>query len=90
VEERLGNVSAFPERHMNGNVKPYFEPLPSVQRRALPAHERVLDRLADLLLDADEVLHMLRADDAESVRWLEPHLEIVYNKVNDVMKKLCD
>jgi hypothetical protein len=90
VEESFGSVSVLPERHMNANVKPYFEPLPSAQRLALPAHERVLDRLADLLLDADEILHMLRADDAKNIGWLEPHIEIVCDKVNDVMKKLCD
>jgi hypothetical protein len=60
------------------------------QFAVIAAHERVLDRLADLLLDADEVLDMLRADDAVNVRWVEPHLQIVYDEVNDVMKKLCD
>lgn len=68
----------------------HFERLTFAQRDVLPAHERVLDRLADLLFDADEVLDMLRADDAVNVRWLEPHLQIVYDEVNGMMKKLCD
>ena len=66
------------------------EELSLQQRLSLPTHELVVDRLADLLLDADDVLEMLRADDAKSVRWLEPHIQIVYNEVNDMMKKLCD
>jgi hypothetical protein len=68
----------------------HFERLTRAQLSELPAHERVLDRLADLLFDADEVLDMLRADDAKSIRWLEPHLQIVYDELNGVMKKLCD
>ena len=68
----------------------HFGRLSFTQREVLPAHERVLDRLADLLFDADEVLDMLRADDAATVRWVEPHLQIVYDEVNGVMKRLCD
>lgn len=56
----------------------------------LPLQERVLDRLADLMLGADEVLDMLAAGDAASMRWAEPHLRIVYDEINGVMKRICD
>lgn len=51
---------------------------------------RVLDRLADLLFDADEVLDMLRAEDVSSVRQIGPVVQKAYDEVNDVMKRLCD
>ena len=75
---------------MNAHDKRLFEPLPYTEQLTVSAHERVLDRLADLLFDADEVLDMLRAEDAVSIRWVEPHLQIVYDELNGVMKKLCD
>ena len=64
--------------------------IPLGRHTSLPAHERVLDRLADLLFDADEVLDMLRAEDASSVRWIEPVVRKAYDEVNDVMKRLCN
>lgn len=65
-------------------------PLSFLRRLSLPPHERVLDRLADLLFEADEVLEMLRAEDTMRFQWVEPHIQRVYDEVNDVMKKLCD
>lgn len=56
----------------------------------LPTQERVVDRLADLMLGADEVLEMLSARDAAQIRWVEPHVRGVYDQVNNLMKRLCD
>lgn len=64
--------------------------LSPAQSASLPAYERVLDRLADLLFDADEVLDMLKADDAVSLHWIQPHVQSVYDDVNAVMQKLCE
>jgi hypothetical protein len=47
-------------------------------------------RLADLLFDAGEVLEMLRAENAMRLQWVGPHIQRVYDEVNDVMKELCD
>lgn len=57
---------------------------------SLPTQERVVDRLADLMLGADEVLNMLRARDAAQIRWVEPHVRNLYDEVNNLMKRLCD
>ena len=57
---------------------------------SLPAHERVLDRLADLLFAADDTLETLRAEDAQNFAWVEIQVQIVYDTVNEVMKRLCD
>ena len=67
-----------------------FEPLALTENPSLPAHERVLDRLADLLFGTDELLDMLKAEDAMRIRWVERHLRTVYDELNDVMKRLCN
>ncbi len=56
----------------------------------LPVGERVLDRLGDLLYDADDILSILKADDATSVRWMEPMIERIYEDVNSLMKRIAD
>lgn len=61
-----------------------------VSASRMPAHERVLDRLADLLFDADEVLGMLDAEDAASLRRIEPRVRSVYEQVDSLMKELAD
>lgn len=63
---------------------------PIVRFDSLPTQERVVDRLADLMLGADEVLEMLKARDAAQIRWVEPHVRSLYDEVNDLLKRLCD
>ncbi len=56
----------------------------------MPVHERVLDRLADLLLDADELLAMLDDEDAARVRWIEPHVRRAFDEVDTAMRGMTD
>ena len=49
--------------------------------------ERVLDRLADLLLDADEILEILRTANSEQLRWVEPRVQKILNDIDETMKK---
>ena len=57
----------------------------------LPFRERIVDRLADLLLNVDDILEMLQLEDRENAfRWLEPDLRQAYENVNEQMKLLCD
>jgi hypothetical protein len=58
---------------------------------ALPLQERVLNRLADLLLCADDVLGTI-ARDAQAYRFAacERLVRGVYNSVNDYMKEISD
>jgi len=55
--------------------------------------ERVLDRLADILFASDEILDMIRvrerAPDATIVV-VEESVQLVYDQVNELMKKLSD
>lgn len=96
VDERL--MHGYLDLHCSGkksNMKPNSDHGPSenalfVRVDTLPTQERVVDRLADLMLGADEVLDMLRARDASQIRWLEPHVRGLYDEVNELMKRLCD
>lgn len=59
----------------------------------LPMSERVLDKLADILLASDEILDMLRFDeripDATTVA-VQESVRGVYERVNELMKTLAD
>ena len=59
----------------------------------LPMSERVLDKLADILLASDEILDMIRVEerlfDPTSVT-VEASVQKVYDEVNELMKKLVD
>jgi len=59
----------------------------------LPMSERVLDKLADILLATDEILDMIRVEerllDPTSVT-VEMSVQKVYDEVNELMKKLVD
>lgn len=59
----------------------------------IPVSERVLDRLADILFATDEILDMLHveehmADDTNAE--VEQSVRVVYDHVNELMKRLCD
>jgi hypothetical protein len=59
----------------------------------MPLNERVLDRLADILLASDEILDMLatgsRVPDDNS-RDVERSIRSVFDQVNDLMKTMTD
>ena len=60
----------------------------------LPVHERVVDKLADILFASDMILDMLRSERslnfAGHLTGLEPSVRRVYDEVNDLMKQLTD
>jgi len=57
---------------------------------SLPVREQVLDRLADLMLDADDILAVLDADGAGDLRAIAAEIEDVFDRVNRLMERLCD
>jgi hypothetical protein len=57
---------------------------------SLPVREQVLDRLADLMLDADDILAVLDADGAGDLRVIAAEIEEVFDRVNRLMERLCD
>lgn len=64
--------------------------LTPVEWARMPIRERLLDRLGDLLLGADDVLGLLANEDAAAERWIVSRVTIVYDEVNSLMKKLAD
>jgi hypothetical protein len=52
--------------------------------------EQVLDRLADLMLDADDILDFLGTDAAGELRTITPEVEEVFDRVNRLMERLSD
>lgn len=83
-------MSIIPESRMSA-IKQLPEPGSQlIGDVTVPVHERVLDRLADLLFNTDELLDMLNAEDANRLRWLEPHVTTVYRELNEAMKRLSD
>lgn len=76
-------MSAHPQERFGG--------LSIIEWHRMPVRERVVDRLADLMFDADDILEMLGADAAaHELRWLEPNIRQLYDNVNTLMKSLCD
>jgi hypothetical protein len=63
----------------------------SVWSEAIPLRERLLDRMADLLFCADDGLTMLASEGNEELyKECAGSLRIVFDSVNELMKKLCD
>lgn len=52
--------------------------------------ERLVETLAQILLETDEALSMLSGPEANGVRWIEPHLKTVFDEVNAVLLRLTD
>jgi hypothetical protein len=57
---------------------------------SLPVREQVLDRLADLMLDADDILDFLDTDAAGELRTMTPDVKDVFDRVNRLMARLSD
>lgn len=59
----------------------------------LPMSERVLDRLADILLATDEILDIVRVEERlpdPITASVEDSMQRVYDQVNELMKRLAD
>ena len=59
----------------------------------MPITERVLDRLADILLASDEILDMLATErriPVDTSADVERSVRSVFDQVNDLMKKMAD
>jgi hypothetical protein len=56
----------------------------------VPLRERVLDRLADLMFCADDLLEMLATEPAGPLHVCEKPVRRTYDSINSLMKSLCD
>jgi hypothetical protein len=64
---------------------------------SVPLHERVLDRLADVLFDTDEILAMLHPDDLAptnhdraKLTCVTSEIRQVYDTINSLMMRMSD
>lgn len=57
---------------------------------SLPVREQLLDRLADLMLDADDILACLDVERADDLRAIAREIEDVFDRVNRLMERLSD
>jgi hypothetical protein len=55
---------------------------------ALPLGVRVLDLLTEVLILSDELLLQLQTEDGYQLLWLEPHIQRVYDDVDQAMRRL--
>ncbi len=56
----------------------------------LPLQERVVDRLVDLLLDADELLALLESSEAAPIRWIEPHVRRAFEEFDLLLRRMSE
>ena len=75
---------------MNALPPKHLPQLSIVKWANVPFHERVVDRMANLLFDADDLLQMFEADRGNGLAWLEPDIRSVYDRVNQLMHKITD
>ena len=64
--------------------------IPLTRRPGASLRERLVDVLAEVLLDTDDALAILDEPGSADFRWIESHLRTVFEEVNDVMRKLTD
>lgn len=58
---------------------------------SLPVREQLLDRLADLMLDADDILACLDVErGGDDLRAIACEIEDVFDRVNRLMERLSD
>jgi hypothetical protein len=58
--------------------------------QAVPLRERVLDRLADLMFCADDVLEMIATEAGGPLQVCEKPVRRAYDSINVLMKSLSD
>ena len=64
--------------------------LPLLSTVNLPIHERVVDRVAELLFEADELLSLLTSEEGARMSAVEPPIRQVYEQLNALMRQLTD
>jgi hypothetical protein len=54
----------------------------------MAAHERILDRLGDALLQTHDILCLLDEEEMEGVSWIRTDVRFIYRALHQLMKKL--
>lgn len=81
----------MPEQRMSAHPHERFGALSIAEWHRVPLRERIADRLADLMFDADDLLQMCNVEDRrDDFHWLEPDIRHVYERVNELMHRITD
>lgn len=56
---------------------------------ALPLTTRVLERLTEMLILADEILAEFHTEEANALLWLEPYIQRVYDDIDISVRRLA-
>jgi len=56
----------------------------------LDLRQQVVDELASMLLQGEEILMLLEPAEANALRWVERHVQRAYDEVNEVLLQLVD
>jgi hypothetical protein len=78
------------KRPLTSDDTPTFVPLPLLEFERLPISERVVDRLLDILLAADELLGELQTEEANPLLWIEPQVQRIYREVDSLIRRFAD
>ena len=54
------------------------------------AREIIVDRLADLMFNADDLLDLLQSPEASSLQWMEADVRRMWDRANEMLKRVCD
>jgi hypothetical protein len=78
------------ETHVMDSLPPLCKPL-FVPAACSPMPERLIDLIADLLLNAEELIGLLEHEEAPpGLRAIRARAAHIYEEVNDMMKSICD
>jgi len=75
---------------MSGDVQFHLDEMSPVDLARLPLQERVVDRMANMLFYADEILDMLSRESGTTLAWLTPEVQSVYDRVNALIQQIAD
>jgi hypothetical protein len=64
--------------------------IPLARQGRASVHDRLVEALAQALLATDEAIEILGEENADELRWIEPHLKIVFEELNSVMLQITD
>jgi hypothetical protein len=64
--------------------------IPLARQGRASVHDRLVDALSQALLAIDEAIDILGEENADELRWTEPHLKTVFQVVNSVMLQITD
>jgi hypothetical protein len=64
--------------------------IPLARQGRASVHDRLVEALTQILLATDDAIEILGEENADELRWIEPHVKTVFQVVNSVMLQITD